>query len=172
MRGRKRQQILMVSQEVNKDKEPELIPPFLLDLQLVMTSHAMWTKALIDSGADCNVLSYETWVSLGKPTLEPCHTTFRSFSSNETSCLEKICLKVRIQTEAMHITFYVANKDNKGFTVLLGRSWMCSTNCQINLRTRQHTLEVNSVSLTGNDLEEDLPTKEKMSNQATSLSQA
>ena len=126
MRRRKRAQILMVSQEENKDKEPELIPPFLLDMQLVMTSHAMWTKALIDSGVDCNVLSYETWVSLGKPTLEPCHTTFRSFSGTQTSCLGKICLKVRIQTEAMHINFYVANKNHKGFTVLLGRSWMCS----------------------------------------------
>ena len=48
MRRRKRQQILMVSQAVNKDKEPEIIPPFLLDMQLVTTSHAMWTKALID----------------------------------------------------------------------------------------------------------------------------
>ena len=61
MRGRKRQQILMVSQEVNKDKEPKLIPPFLLDMQLVTTSHAMWTKALIDSGAvtqEQTVMSY------------------------------------------------------------------------------------------------------------------
>ena len=156
MRRRKRAQILMVSQEVNKDKEPELIPPFFLDLQLVTKSHAMWTKALIDSGADCNVLSYETWVTLGKPTLEPCQTTFRSFLSTETLCLGEICLKVRIQTEAMHINFYVANKNHKGFAVLHGRSWMCSTNCQINLRTRQYTLEANSVSLTGKDSEEDL----------------
>ena len=64
MRRRKRQQILMISQEDTKNKEPELIPPFLLDMQLVTTSHAMWTKALIDSGADYNVLSYESWVSL------------------------------------------------------------------------------------------------------------
>lgn len=65
----KRPQIFMVSQEVIKGKEPELIPPFLLNMQLVTTSHAMWTKALIDSGAaDCNVLSYETWVSLDEMT--------------------------------------------------------------------------------------------------------
>ena len=51
MRRRKRPQIFMVSQKVIKDKEPEIIPPFLLDMQLVMTSHAMWTKALSDSGA-------------------------------------------------------------------------------------------------------------------------
>ena len=66
----------------------------------------------------------------------------------------------------------MTNKNHKGFAVLLGRSWICSTNCQINLRTKEYTLEVNSVSLIGNDLEEDLPTKEKTSNQATSLSQA
>ena len=32
MQRRKRAQILMVSQEENKDKEPEIIPPFLLDM--------------------------------------------------------------------------------------------------------------------------------------------
>ena len=68
MQRRKQPQIFMISQEVIKDKEPEIIPPFLLDMQLVTTSHAKWTKALIDSGADCNILSYETWVSLDKPT--------------------------------------------------------------------------------------------------------
>ena len=95
--------------------------------------------------------------------------TFKSFSNSQTSCLGKICLKVRIQTEAMHVSFYVVDKHHEGFAVLLGRSWMCSTNCQINLRTRNYTLEVNSVNLTGKSSEENLPTKEETSVQATSL---
>ena len=96
--------------------------------------------------------------------------TFKSFLSTHTLCLGKICLKVRIQIEAMHINFYVANKNHKGFAIVLGRSWMCSTNCQINLRTREYTLEVNSASLTGKDSEEDLLTKEEMPNQSHIIS--
>ena len=38
MRRRKRPQILMISQEDTKDKEPEIIPPFLLDMQLFTTT--------------------------------------------------------------------------------------------------------------------------------------
>ena len=45
MRRCKRQQIFMISQEVIKDKEPNIIPPFLLDMQLVTMSHAMWTRS-------------------------------------------------------------------------------------------------------------------------------
>ena len=66
----------MISIKIESEKELELIPPFLLDMQLVTTSHALWTKALIDLGADCNILSYEIWVSLNKPTLESCQIVF------------------------------------------------------------------------------------------------
>ena len=125
--------------------------------------------ALIDAGVDCNVISYDTWVSMGKPILDPCQTTFKGFSSTQTSYLGKIYLKVRIQTEAMHVSFYVVDQKHEGFAVLLGRSWMCSTNCQINLRSRNYILEVNSVNLTGKSSEQDLPTKEETPVKATSL---
>ena len=102
MREIRESKILIVSHD-NKEEEFEPIPPFLLDMQLIMTSQTILTKAFIDSGADCNVLSYDTWESLGKPTLEKCKMTFKSFSNSQTSCLGKICLKVRIQTKAMHV---------------------------------------------------------------------
>ena len=48
---------------------------------------------------------------------------------------------------------------------------MCLTNCQINLRTRNYTLEVNFVNLTGQSSKEDLATKEETSVQSTSFVQ-
>ena len=123
--------------------------------------------ALIDAGVDCNVISYDTWVSMGKPILDPCQTTFKGFSSTQTSYLGKIYLKVRIQTEAMHANFYVADKNHKVLVVLLGHSWMCSTNCQINLRTREYMLEVNYVNLTWKDTDVNLQTTQKKFDQTT-----
>ena len=48
---------------------------------------------------------------------------------------------------------------------------MCSTKYQINLqkKTREYSLEVNSVNLTGKSSEQDLPTKEETPVKATSL---
>ena len=58
------QNLWIISRNVESDKEPELIPPLLLDTQLVTTSQAMWTKVLIDLGEDYNVLSFETSTNL------------------------------------------------------------------------------------------------------------
>ena len=109
----------------------------------------MTHQALIDLGADCNVLSYDAWEALGKPQLTNVKMNFQSFSGEETKSLGKCCIKMSIQDQSMHITFYIANKHQSLVDIVLGRSWIASTNCGLNWATRQYTLQINSTNLTG-----------------------
>ena len=123
--------------------------PFTLHLQLLTTDLDTWTIALIDSGADCNVLSYETWEKLGKPELIPSTLTFDNFSGSKTLSLGKLCVKALVQEQPMHIVFQIAHEGQATINVVLGRQWIAAHNFQINWTTRGYTLHVNSINLRG-----------------------
>ena len=72
------------------DLEEEFVKPFSLHLQLLTTQSEILTTALIDTGADCNVMSYTMWEKLGKPNLTPSTISFQIFSRSLTSNLGKI----------------------------------------------------------------------------------
>ena len=114
------------------DAEELTVKPFTINLQLVTVTHEWSATALIDSGADCNVMSYEMWVQLGKPELAPSMLSFKNFSRTQTTSLGKLCLKVRIKDQSMHIVFHVTHENQAAVNVVLGRQWMGATNCQIN----------------------------------------
>ena len=63
------------------------IEPFTLHLQLLSSTNETWTIAMIDSGVDCNVMSYETWKSLGKPELTQSKLSFKNFFGTQTANL-------------------------------------------------------------------------------------
>ena len=66
---------------VGEDETEEFeIEPFTLHLQLLSPTNETWTIALIDLGTDCNVMSYETWESLGKPKPTQSKLSFKNFS--------------------------------------------------------------------------------------------
>ena len=109
----------------------------------------MGVNALIDSGADLNILSWNVWEAMGNPELTPTSINFVGFSANTTACLGKILLKVNIQDVPQYVLFYVANVDESIEQVILGRHWMQTTNCQLDWTTREYTIQVNSRSITG-----------------------
>ena len=80
--------------------------------------------ALIDSGADCNVMSYAMWEKLGKPELTPSKISFQSFSGLLTSSLGKIQIKARVQDQATYISFHVADKEQTATDLVIGRQWI------------------------------------------------
>ena len=143
---------------VGEDETEEAeIAPFTLLLQLLLPTHETSTTALIDSGADCNVMSYETWESLGKPELTQSKLSFKNFSGTQTSSLGKLYIKAKIQDQPMHLVFHVTNKQQASVNVVLGRQWIGATNCQINWTSRKYSLHVNSVNLTGLSSELETP---------------
>jgi len=107
-------------------------------------------SALIESGVDCNFLSsYSSWEVLGKPQLTNVNMKFQSFTCAETPSLGKCFLKLSVQEKHSHVTFYAANKEQSLVDVVLGISWIRSTNSRLDWTLRQYNLIVNSTSLTG-----------------------
>ena len=88
----------VLSLSVNGDDEGDdfSVQPFTIKMDLVTTTHQLSSNALIDSGVDCNVMSYDIWKLLGKPDLVPSKLTFQNFSRTHTTSLGKICVKIRI----------------------------------------------------------------------------
>ena len=109
----------------------------------------MRINALIDSGADLNIISWDVWAAMGNPELTPTSINFVGFSANTTACLGKILIKVSIQDVPQYVLFYVANVGESIEQVILGRHWMQTTNCQLDWMKREYTLQVNFGSITG-----------------------
>ena len=53
------------------DTNQNFTEPFHIGLDLHTLKNTITEPALIDSGADLNILSYEVWEALGKPRLIP-----------------------------------------------------------------------------------------------------
>ena len=60
LQAQKQAQIMALTMLGNDDQEEEFVKPFTLHLQLLANQQETTTTALIDSGADCNVMSYTT----------------------------------------------------------------------------------------------------------------
>lgn len=142
-------------------EEEDFVEPFHIQLQMHTQTAAFHASALIDSGADCNVMSHEVWNALGNPTLTSVHTQFHSFSKEATPSLGKWCIKISIQDQPMYCTFYIANKDQALVDVVLGRSWIRSTSCALDWATMHYAVQVNSSTLTGTS-EKALPSFQQM----------
>ena len=146
-------QILAISTQSGNESKEEFVNPFTLHLQLLTTDLDTWTTALIDSGTDCNVLSYETWEKLGKPELIPSTLTFDNFSGSKMLSLGKLCVKALVQEQPMNIVFQIAHEGQATINVVLGQQWIAAHNFQINWATRGYTLHVNSINLRGKSSE-------------------
>ena len=76
--------IMALFEHGNEDDE-STVKPFTIHLQLTTDTCKQLTTALIDSGADCNVISYDMWESLG--TLKLVHQ----------------CLLLRVSLDRKHL---------------------------------------------------------------------
>ena len=83
-----------------EDGEDLYVQTFTINLDLVIATHQLSTAALIDSRADCNVMSHEIWKFLGKPKLVPSKLSFKSFSRTQNSSLGKLCINVCINAHS------------------------------------------------------------------------
>ena len=137
----------------SEDEEDQFVEPFRLEINLLAQKATVSTHALIDSGADLNVISWEIWDAMGQPKLDPSKLRFIGFSQAESECLGSITFKVSIQDEPLYVKFYVATKGESVEHVILGRLWMLNTNCQLDWETRRYKVKVNNRNLTGSCVE-------------------
>ena len=80
---------LMTIRTKQIDVKQDLIEPFYIGLDLHTSKHIITELALIDSGANLNMLSYEFWEAYGEPLTPPVWQDDKS--------LGFIILKLRIQ---------------------------------------------------------------------------
>ena len=88
--------------------------------------------AIIDFGAECNLISHVTWEKLGKPALNPSKLHLVDFKGERSQAIGKILLCVRMEDQAMMVPFQVLPTNGCDWQLLLGRTWMQRTNFQIN----------------------------------------
>ena len=127
----------------------ESIPPFLVRMQLINYLTTCTTNAMVDSGADCNLLSHSIWQELGAPALIPSSCSLLDFKGTRSKALGELLLRIRIQGQAMIIPFQVVPTNNHVWQVLLGRRWMQTTNFQMDWDTRRYSLKVCDTILNG-----------------------
>ena len=121
----------MVQTNSTNEEDEDVIPPFQLNLQLSTHKAQVALVALLDSGADQNIISYDLWDALRQLELSSSTISFQSFSTSTTTSQGKCCLKLRIGDQSMHTIFHVARKEQASVNMILGQSWMAQTNCLI-----------------------------------------
>lgn len=90
MRDQEHTQVCVDHQSDNKD----VIPPFMVKLRLINLQTSCEADVLIDSGAECNLLSHKTWALLGQPTLTPSPFSLIDFKGERSKALGEILLRV------------------------------------------------------------------------------
>ena len=130
----------MVQTNFTNEKDEDVIPPFQLNLQLSTHRAQVASIALLNSGADQNIISYDLWDGLQQPKLSSSTVSFQSFSKSTTTSQGKCCLKLCIGDQSMHTIFHVAQKEQASVDMILGQSWMAQINCLIDWSSRSSTL--------------------------------
>ncbi len=106
--------------------EVDYDPPILINLSV----NGQPLKALIDSGADANVLSYEAYEKL-QCEYKSTSTQLTSFANVDTEALgiTTLCLNQSdFKTESQ---FYIARPNQSNHEMILGRAWMRKNRCSI-----------------------------------------
>ena len=99
--------------------EVDYDPPILINLYV----NGQTLKALIDSGADTNVLSYEAYEKL-KCEYKPTSTHLTSFANVDTGALGITTLCLNHSDVEIQIQFYIAGPNQSNHDMILGRAWM------------------------------------------------
>ena len=79
--------------------------------------------ALMDTGADVNSLSYESWESMGNPKLEPSTITLASYTGDASTVEGYLDIQIYIHDTDVSHRFYVLRQGHGNTPVLLGLPW-------------------------------------------------
>ena len=106
--------------ENEEESDDLMVKPFTINLTLSTITYAITTLTLVDSSADLNVMSYETWTKLGHPLLSTSTLTFKSFARIEIASLGKLTILAKIKGQSILMSFHVAQCGKTYFDLILG----------------------------------------------------
>lgn len=123
----RRLEISMV--QVNENQTEDYTAPLLVPLGIV--SPQVTCMAILDSGADVNVISKQLYQGLQTNKLLPTTAVFQGFSNQQTQCIGILTMNIFIQEQEEPCTFYVTDTNDYAHEVILGRNWMAKHQCSI-----------------------------------------
>ena len=88
--------------------------------------------ALVDTGADLNSMSYETWVALGKPKLCASSTRIATYARDYDQVEGILILPIFINDTNLAHKFYVMKPKCMVSSIILGQPWQRQFNCRVN----------------------------------------
>ena len=132
----RRHQVSMV-QVCSKDDD-DYVPPMLLPIGINTANDKC--HALLDSGADVNVMAAHIYEAFVTNTLTSSTRQLNSIANQTVDCHGMITVSVYVKGHKENCQFYVTKSDDSAHDVILGRSWMSRHRCQFNW-------EANSISL-------------------------
>ena len=111
------------------EEDADCLRPYIrVEIGNTRTPHC----ALIDSGADLNSLSYDTWDSIGQPPLTHSKTRVGTFAGDHSTVAGLIELPLFIGSSNSNLVhkFYVMKPGTMLTPVILGQPWQRKYNCR------------------------------------------
>ena len=118
----------------------QVIRPYIL---VHLGSQKIQQYALMDTGADVNSLSYESWESMGNPKLEPSTITLASYTGDASTVEGYLDIQMYIHDTDVSHRFYVLRQGHGNTPVLLGLPWQRHYNGLPSWKKEGITYEVN-----------------------------
>ena len=96
--------------------------------------------ALVDTGADLNSMSYETWAVLGKPELCASSTRIATYAGDYNQVEGILVLEVFVNDTNLAHKFYVMKPKRMVSPVILGQPWQQIIQLSCQLEERRHSV--------------------------------
>ena len=132
----RRHQVSMV--QVSSKEDDDYVPPMLLPIGINHANNKC--NALLDSGADINVMAAHIYEAFVTQTLTSTTSQLNNIANQSIDCHGMTTASIYVNGHKENFQFYVTKSEESAHDVILGRSWMSQHRCQLNW-------EANSINL-------------------------
>ena len=139
----RRMQIFVV--KVKKRRKEAYTKPLIVPIGI--SSPQIVCSAILDFGADVNVLSREVYHNLSTNKLLPSTASFNSFTNDASNCHGILSTTIYIQGITETCTFYVLENTECAHEAILGRNWMAIHKCVVDWEQQVIHLSMNNQSM-------------------------
>ena len=118
-----------------------------IELPTLMVGVKKATKlhtALLDSGANANIMSFEAYVTLKNKKAEVSSAKLSTFDNHTTDFMGEVIIDIHLQGHPKQAKFYLAKAGHSMHDLILGRSWLFKHKCSIDWEAQQISLTVNN----------------------------
>ena len=105
--------------------------PVRSQIELQGTTCKVLYNALLDTKASHNLVSFEAWNQLGRPPLDQSPIKVKDVNGLTSYVMGVLIAQIYAYNNHMEASFLVMPAGELSKNIILGRTWMSNTNCQI-----------------------------------------